>query len=68
MGIWRITKYRCDQMGIPYGEPIQSLCYSMELMETYKNPKYVVKIEEEISSNQYKVIWTKDEENESNGK
>ena len=47
MNIWRITKYRCDQNGIPYGDPIQSMCYTQELMESYKNPKFVLKIEEE---------------------
>ena len=67
MNIWRITKYRCDQNGVPYGDPIQSLCYTQELMESYKNPKFVLKIEEEVAKNQYKVIWTKENGNESNG-
>jgi hypothetical protein len=35
-------------------------------MESYKNPKFVLKIEEEIATNEYKVIWTKEEANESN--
>lgn len=55
--IWRITKYRCDTTGTPYGEPIQSLCYTKELMESYKNPKFVLKIEEEDDNNNWKVIW-----------
>lgn len=55
--IWRITKYRCDATGTPYGEPIQSLCYTKELMESYKNPKFVLKIEEEDDHNNWKVIW-----------
>lgn len=55
--IWRITKYRCDVTGTPYGEPIQSLCYTKELMESYKNPKFVLKIEEEDDHNNWKVIW-----------
>jgi hypothetical protein len=67
MNIWRITKFRCDQNGVPYGDPIQSLCYTQELMESYKNPKFVIKIEEEVAKNQYKVIWTKENGNESNG-
>lgn len=56
--IWRITKYHCDEEGRPYGEPFQSLCYTQELMESYKNPKYVIKIEEEKSKNKWEVIWT----------
>jgi hypothetical protein len=35
-------------------------------MESYKNPKFVIKIEEEVAINEYKVIWTKEEGNESN--
>jgi hypothetical protein len=56
--IWRITKYRCDEAGMPYGDPIQSLCYTQELMESYKNPKFVIKIEEEVSPSEWVVIWT----------
>ena len=67
MNIWRITKYRCDQNGVPYGDPIQSLCFTQELMESYKNPKFVIKIEEQVALDTYKVIWTKEERtNESN--
>jgi hypothetical protein len=37
-------------------------------MESYKNPKFVVKIEEQVALDTYKVIWTKEERtNESNG-
>ena len=56
--IWRITKYRCDEAGMPYGDPIQSLCYTQELMESYKNPKFVVKIEEEVSPSEWIAVWT----------
>lgn len=56
--IWRITKYRCDESGMPYGDPIQSLCYTQELMESYKNPKFVIKIEEEVSPSEWVVVWT----------
>lgn len=61
MNTWRITKYRCDSEGVPYGDTIQSLCYTKELMESYKNPKFVVKIEEEVELNVWKVIWTRGE-------
>lgn len=54
--MWRITKYHCDEWGVPYGEPFNSVCYTNELMETYKNPKYVLKIEEIIGT-EYKTIW-----------
>ena len=43
--MWQITKYHCDENGKPYGEPFTSICYSQELMESYKNPKFVEKIE-----------------------
>lgn len=58
--MWIITKYHCDENGQPYGEPFTSICYTAELMESYKNPKYVVKIEE-LSNNNKKVIWTNGE-------
>lgn len=57
--MWRITKYKCDENGKPYGDPFTSECFSQELMETYKNPKYVEKIEECIEPNKFKVIWTR---------
>ena len=56
--IWRITKYRCDSTGTPYGDPIQSICYTRELMESYKNPKFVLQIEEEVHD-EWRVIWTR---------
>lgn len=66
MGIWRITKYHCDENGMPYGETFQSMCYSKDLMETYKNPKYVESIEEEVAINTFKTIWTKADGYEGN--
>ena len=61
MHIWRITKYHCDENGVPYGDPFTSICYSYELMETYKNPKYVVSIEEQIDLYKWKTIWSNEE-------
>jgi hypothetical protein len=55
--MWLITKYHCDENGRPYGEAFQSECYSQELMESYKNPKFVVAIQEKIGAGQYKTIW-----------
>lgn len=43
--MWTITKYKCDQTGKPYGKPFTSICYTPDLMESYKNPKFVEKIE-----------------------
>lgn len=57
---WRITKYKCDETGKPYGTPIQSLCFTQELMEAYKNPKFVVQIEEKIGENNWKIVWVSD--------
>ena len=42
--MWKITKYHCDESGKPYGAPFTTDCYSQELMESYKNPKFVEKI------------------------
>lgn len=58
--MWKITKYRCDEEGRPYGQPYTSICYTNELMESYKNPKFVEKIEEVNGSN-LKTIWTRSE-------
>lgn len=57
--VYRITDYHCDENGKPYGEPYQHLVYTDELMETYKNPKYVEKIEEFLHGDTWRVIWTK---------
>lgn len=51
---------------MPYGETFQSMCYSKDLMETYKNPKYVESIEEEVAINTFKTIWTKADGYEGN--
>ena len=44
MNVYRITSYHCDENGKPFGEPFQHIVYTDELMETYKNKKYVEKI------------------------
>ena len=56
---WKIYKYRCSEDGQPYGDLIVSDCLTQELMESYKNPKFVEKIEE-IKHCTTKVIWTRD--------
>ena len=55
---WKIYKYRCDENGIPYGDIVTSNCFTQELMESYKNPKFVEKIEE-IKNCESKVVWTR---------
>lgn len=55
---WKIYKYRCDENGTPYGEIVVSDCLTQELMESYKNPKFVEKIEE-LKNSESKVIWTR---------
>lgn len=55
---WKIYKYRCDENGTPYGEIVVSNCLTQELMESYKNPKFVEKIEE-VKNCESKVIWTR---------
>lgn len=53
---WIITQYHCDENGIPYGEPYESICWTEELMESYKNPKFVEKIVE-VNKASKKVVW-----------
>lgn len=59
MTIWLITQYHCDSDGKPYGEPYETVCYTEELMESYKNPKFVEKIVE-VSKGSRKVVWTRE--------
>ena len=54
---WKIYKYRCNEDGRSFGDVITSICYTEELMESYKNPKFVVKIEEFDKKTGFKVIW-----------
>ena len=54
--MWKITKYHCDENGKPYGDPFTTDCYSQELMESYKNPKFVEKIEA-VEGATLKTIW-----------
>lgn len=54
--MWQITKYHCDEYGQPYGEPFTSICYSYELMESYKNPKFVEKIDI-IEGSSFRTVW-----------
>ena len=49
MNVYRVTSYHCDENGKPFGEPFQHIVYTDELMETYKNKKYVEKIEDAMS-------------------
>lgn len=56
---WKIYKYRCDENGMPYGESVISDCLTQELMESYKNPKFVEKIVE-VKNSESKVIWSRD--------
>lgn len=60
MNVYRITSYHCDENGKPYGEPYQHIVYTDELMETYKNPKYVEKIDVFVRKAGWKTIWSKD--------
>lgn len=53
---WIITQYHCDENGTPYGEPYESICWTEELMESYKNPKFVEKIVE-VNKASKKVVW-----------
>lgn len=55
--MWKITKFEVKD-GIPYGDPITSICYTQELMESYKNPKFVVKIEEIVGKNKLELVWS----------
>lgn len=54
--LWKIYKFKCDANGLPYGDVVTSMCYSKELMESYKNRKFVVKIEE-VSGSEAKTVW-----------
>lgn len=56
MSYWLITKYHCDNEGVPYGEPFTTICFTEELMESYKNPKFVTKIVE-VGLRSRRVIW-----------
>ena len=60
MNVYRVTSYHCDENGKPFGEPYQHIVYTDELMETYKNPKYVEKIDIFVRKAGWKSIWTKD--------
>ena len=60
MNVYRITSYHCDENGKPFGEPFQHIVYTDELMETYKNKKYVEKIDVFVRKAGWKSIWTKD--------
>lgn len=60
MNVYRVTSYHCDENGKPFGEPYQHIVYTDELMETYKNPKYVEKIDIFVRKAGWKPIWTKD--------
>ena len=60
MNVYRITSYHCDENGKPFGEPSQHIVYTDELMETYKNKKYVEKIDVFVRKAGWKPIWTKD--------
>lgn len=60
MNVYRVTSYHCDENGKPYGEPYQHIVYTDELMETYKNPKYVEKIDVFVRKAGWKTIWSKD--------
>lgn len=53
---WLITQYHCDENGRPYGEPYESVCWTEELMESYKNPKFVEKIVE-VNKRSRRVVW-----------
>ncbi len=55
--LWKIYKFKCDSNGLPYGDVVTSMCYSKELMESYKNRKFVVKIEE-VSGSEAKTVWS----------
>lgn len=60
MNVYRVTSYHCDENGKPFGEPFQHIVYTDELMETYKNKKYVEKIDVFVRKAGWKTIWTKD--------
>ena len=60
MNVYRVTSYHCDENGKPFGEPFQHIVYTDELMETYKNKKYVEKIDVFVCMDGWKPIWTKD--------
>lgn len=54
--IWKIYKYKCDEMGRPYGDIVTSMCYTQELMNSYKGRHFVTKIEE-VTNNGTKLVW-----------
>lgn len=62
--VYRITRYRRDEDGKRYGEPVQHLVYTDSLMETYKEMNrtarllLVLKIEEFVVGDTWRVIWT----------
>ena len=60
MNVYQVTGYHCDENGKPFGEPFQHIVYTDELMETYKNKKYVEKIDVFVRKAGWKTIWTKD--------
>ena len=60
MNVYRVTSYHCDENGKPFGEPFQHIVYTDELMATYKNKKYVEKIDVFVRMDGWKPIWTKD--------
>jgi hypothetical protein len=55
--MWKITKYHCDENGSPYGEPFTTVCYTQELMESYRKAHFVQKIVEVLGKGQEKVVW-----------
>lgn len=60
MNVYRVTSYHCDENGKPFGEPYQHIVYTDELMETYKNKKYVKKIDVFVRKDGWNPIWTRD--------
>lgn len=55
--MWKIYKFKCDEFGNPFGDVVVSDCYTQELADSYKNTKFVVKIEERVNG-KYQTIWT----------
>lgn len=55
--MWKITKYHCDENGSPYGESFTTVCYTQELMESYRKAHFVQKIVEVLGKGQEKVVW-----------
>lgn len=58
MTYWLITHYHCDETGRPFGDAFETICYTEELMESYKNPKFVEKIVE-VNRGSKRVVWTR---------